>query len=810
MNLKLTFTSTAPLLLCAALASASAQTPAAPPAAAARASQEVVTLSEFSVTAESDRGYVASETLTGTRVRTPIIDLPYTVNVLTSEFFEDFAMFELGDNVTQIGSFTGLDIGGGFNLRGFGSTSQLRDGFYRLGRYGSSNIDRMEIIKGSNAAIYGRTSPGGMINMISKQPRDHASQQLTLTYGDYRTRRGVLESTGPLARTRFGRTNYILTLSQLERGFDQLGEDFARNRNNEAYLALKHTFNDGSSLFLSAEYFHQTRHAPPSSAPVVIDNKGTTDAANNTSRDDVALGYAKNLAGYNAFGPNSELNRGNTGFTAVYEKRLSSSLTGRIAGNYYRARRWDYNQNTGWGGITYNATGGATPSSSRGNTPNKGLIFEDGGGMQSDLLSRYQLGSVKNQTLVTVDINDYYRYDPTYNYGNAATNADLIAWNNNPGRVIDLTRDYSPAEPVAYFPRWFQWGQEVISRKTKRRTTSWGGLLRHQSNFLNDRLLAFAGARFDRVEFRHRDFLTPRSTAPGGAFNDLPVTYAPGQLVRRTVEELKPNAGVNYKLVGNLRVFVNYSESYFVNQTDNVDAIAEADYKSEVADGWDYGFKGEFLDGRLTFTASGFYANRNNVRVTENIEIPPGSGTFLQINRRDGDQLVRGAELDITWRVSPEFNTGLSYGRVHSIYTDFGTANPQAKYRKVQNVSPQNGGAYLKWMPTGALKNFSANLGVTYVAATRTEGPTSGDLVVTQNGQRVVLSSNRAWALEVPSFTLWNAGARYTFRSSNRFAHTAALNVNNIFDRDYLKVNKQLGERRAFYFTYTLAYGSRR
>ena len=48
------------------------------------------------------------------------------------------------------------NIGGGFNLRGFSATSQLRDGFYRLGRYGQSNVDRLEIIRGPNAAIYGR------------------------------------------------------------------------------------------------------------------------------------------------------------------------------------------------------------------------------------------------------------------------------------------------------------------------------------------------------------------------------------------------------------------------------------------------------------------------------------------------------------------------------------------------------------------------------------------------------------------------------------------------------------------------------
>jgi outer membrane receptor for ferric coprogen and ferric-rhodotorulic acid len=101
--------------------------------------EDVVQLSPFEVHAGEDRGYVASETVTGTRIATQIKDLPYTINVVTSEFFEDFGMFQLDDTLTQVGGFTGLDVGGGFNLRGFTSTSQLRDGFYRLGRYGGEN-----------------------------------------------------------------------------------------------------------------------------------------------------------------------------------------------------------------------------------------------------------------------------------------------------------------------------------------------------------------------------------------------------------------------------------------------------------------------------------------------------------------------------------------------------------------------------------------------------------------------------------------------------------------------------------------------
>ena len=47
----------------------------------ARRPEETVTLSEFTVTETSDNSYVASESITGTRVRTPIKDLTFTVNV---------------------------------------------------------------------------------------------------------------------------------------------------------------------------------------------------------------------------------------------------------------------------------------------------------------------------------------------------------------------------------------------------------------------------------------------------------------------------------------------------------------------------------------------------------------------------------------------------------------------------------------------------------------------------------------------------------------------------------------------------------
>lgn len=771
------------------------------PAAAAqpKPEEEIITMSEFNVSAQDDRGYIASETMTGTRVAIKIIDLPYTVNVLNSEYFEEFALFELADNITQIGSFTGLDIGGGFTLRGFPSSSQLRDGFYRLGRYGASNIDRMEIIKGSNAAIYGRTSPGGMVNMISKQPKSRRYNKLTLTYGDYGTRRAVLESTGPLYNGPAGQTNYVFTAGGYQREF---GQDWALNKNQEYYLAVKHTFSDKSSLMLSAEYFMQKRRAPTAAAPLVIDQKGTA-----TANDDEAIGYAKALADYNPYGPNSELNRGNVGFNAFYEKRFSSVWSSRLAANYFRARRWDYNQNTGFGTINVNpATAGAAITTTRGATPNRGLIMEDGGGFQGDLLAHYWLANrtVENRTLLTLDFNDYYRWDPTWNYA-GTTHPDIVAWNAaSSGRVVALDPvTLAPLAPLTYFPKFFEKGQEVINRLTRRRTTVLGGLLRHQSAFMNGRLLTYAGARFDAVRFQERDWTTAVTS-----FNRYPgyENYVPGQMIRRTVTQLKPNLGVNYKLPANLRVFVNYSQSYFVNQMDNPVVFADPNYKPEIADGYDYGFKGSLLEDRLNFTVSGFYATRNNVSVSNTFESPIGSGLYVTESQRDGNQLVRGFELDLSYQLTDEISAMGSWGYVYSIYTDFGTANPLAVGRRVNGVSPQNGGLSLRYGPRrGALKGFSANIGWTYVAATPSETPNAGDTyTTTAAGDRVLTRTTYQWRLRTPEFSVWNFGMRYTFKTTGGSDHTLALNVNNLADKDYLRANRQKGEGRAVFFTYTL------
>lgn len=752
--------------------------------------EETVTLSPFEVKAEENRGYVAAETLTGTRVATQIKDLPYTVNVVTSEFFEDFAMFQLDDTLTQVGGLTGLDVGGGFNLRGFVSSSQLRDGFYRQGRYGQTNIDRVEVIKGPNAGIYGRSSPGGMVNMISKSPQKAETQKLTVRGGSFGTLQGTLEATGTIGSPR---TYYIAIVSQLNRGGDV---DYFHMRENQAYFAVKHDFKNGGHLLFSAEHFKQFRHSQLAAAPIITDQKGTA-----SNLDDEVIGYAKNLARYQAYGPNSENSRSNDTLRTSYDRQLNDVLTFRAGAQIFSAKLQNFNANTGFGAVTINSTNAANNlTSTRGATPNRGRINEDGGGVQLDLVARYNFADKKvtNKTLVTVDYNDYYRFDPTRN---SAAAAALAAWQaTGSGRIVALNPDYTPISALTYFTGTTEDPLGAASRYTRRRISVVGGQFRHESRF-KERLLTYVGSRFDKVHFSQLEYVT--------AIDGVTPTMDAPIPVKRDVNQFKPNAGALFKVKENFRVYANYSESYFVNQGENPVDVASANYKSETAKGWDYGFKGSLFDDRLNFTVGFYDIQRFGVRVTDFEESPVGSGNFVSVVRSDGDQQVDGWEADVNWSISRSWSTGVSFAHVNASYSNFGTRNPQAIGRHVQNISPENGGAWIKYSGReGRLKGFSANLGVTYIAETPTESPIAGDTVAIVNGVPTVTRSTNQWKLTVPSVTLWNLGLSYKWKQSARASHSLRFNVNNVFDRDYLKVGKSLGDTRGVFLSYTLTFSN--
>src|SRR5437016_5074965 len=67
--------------------------------AAPTAKEEVVELSPFVTTSGSDKGYIATSSLAGSRINTPLKDTAAQIDVLTPEFLSDIAAINMDEAV---------------------------------------------------------------------------------------------------------------------------------------------------------------------------------------------------------------------------------------------------------------------------------------------------------------------------------------------------------------------------------------------------------------------------------------------------------------------------------------------------------------------------------------------------------------------------------------------------------------------------------------------------------------------------------------------------------------------------------------
>ena len=120
-------------------------------------------------------GYVPQDS-SAAKVTLPLRDIPQSIAVVPAEVLRDQRALSLQDAVKNVPGVT-LASGDGqrdeFRIRGFTAIAdQFVDGFRDDALYyrDLSNIDRVEVIKGPAAVLYGRGSSGGLVNRVTKKP----------------------------------------------------------------------------------------------------------------------------------------------------------------------------------------------------------------------------------------------------------------------------------------------------------------------------------------------------------------------------------------------------------------------------------------------------------------------------------------------------------------------------------------------------------------------------------------------------------------------------------------------------------------
>ena len=161
-------------MLALAFAAAPSFAQTASPAGAAQASDEVVKLSEFQVTTSADRGYRAGNSVSATRIDTPIKDLPFAISAFTQQFITDVGARDLFDVVQYAPGVTsaGREFNAGnavYSIRGFDQAPQ-HNGFVGEAYVDTVSVERVEVVKGPSSVLYGQVAPGGTVNYITKRP----------------------------------------------------------------------------------------------------------------------------------------------------------------------------------------------------------------------------------------------------------------------------------------------------------------------------------------------------------------------------------------------------------------------------------------------------------------------------------------------------------------------------------------------------------------------------------------------------------------------------------------------------------------
>ncbi|MEM9760004.1 MAG: TonB-dependent receptor [Pseudomonadota bacterium] len=209
-----------------------------------------------------------------------LIDTPATITVINRELIDSQMAVNLQDvlrnasGLNQAGNNYG--VGDFLQSRGL-PVSYAYDGVYGGAGLGPdsyaptrslTNVERVEVLQGANATIYGAGSAGGIVNLIEKKPEFEKSWGVELRGGSYDTYGISVDSTGPLS----DRLAYRFVGSVYrEDGFRDLSVD-----RNEAYGSLTAAFSDTSRLTVSAAWVDDEVQVDAVGYPVRIFNSAST------------------------------------------------------------------------------------------------------------------------------------------------------------------------------------------------------------------------------------------------------------------------------------------------------------------------------------------------------------------------------------------------------------------------------------------------------------------------------------------------------------------------------------------------------
>lgn len=197
-------------------------------------SEDVLELSPFEVTTSQDIGYRSMFSNSGSLVSEDLRNLPSAISVMNRDLIDDTGViniFELSRYATGGEYENNPTLDTQFYFRGVRNEWQTRNFFIWYLPTDSFSIERVEVLRGPNALLFGDAAPGGLMNIITKRAQMKDFATLKVTAGSWDLYRAELDFNRRLRENLAVRFNAV---SSLQKSF----YDHRYNNFDGAHLAV--------------------------------------------------------------------------------------------------------------------------------------------------------------------------------------------------------------------------------------------------------------------------------------------------------------------------------------------------------------------------------------------------------------------------------------------------------------------------------------------------------------------------------------------------------------------------------------------
>ena len=557
------------------------------------AQENVVQLSAFEVSTEKDKGYSSSQAVGATRMAVPLAEIPQAIVVLNEALIQDVQAMTIDDVAKFTSSFTrdgapmeGVDHSP--TIRGV-SPTVFTDGLPETGRLDLSVYNRIEILKGPSAVIYGSTASGGVINRTTKKPdfaRRHGSIDFLIgSWDDYRA---GIDYTQPLGQEK--RFSYRVVASYYDR---KSWQDFFYDRKRVIAPMFGWRPTDRTTILVQIQDYHDK------SAKIwgeLFTLPPYTGTPSNPLRLSLGLDLPRGRTWAEPYSYNLEQNRR---YSTSIDQKVSDTWSLRFTGSYT-----DY-MNTEYTTIPRDMVV-ATPVRLMQRSWRNAFNPAESAVGALDSAWKFNLGKTRHN-LISLAQYQENKSGATQYLGRSLTGntTDVLA-------RLDIYNPVYGAQPP----------QTFLSSSTRSKGTNFGTAVQEQAYLFGDKLILQAGVRYNRNTSQGTNALTGVVGAKGA----------------RT--KTQPRYGVVYRPIAGVSLYVSRSGTFTPQYGTQPDGTP---FRPVESDQDEIGVKFELLQGKVSALISHFKRDDKNLIILDPDPARASLGFRLQI---PGDKLS-GSEIDL-------------------------------------------------------------------------------------------------------------------------------------------------------------------